>query len=1231
MAGERDGKQDLERVGEPDGERDGEEDSALLDSLQLPQESVKEWQARRRFLAQNLERFRGDDLDRLVSLSMVWVNHIFLGCRYNSELMKKVTEMAKGIEVDQGPKFNVLGQPISALKRPAEEPASGGGGGNSEPSDSATSEKRARLASVESATGGAGTDGEKSTAAPQATYRPRFEPIQFVRSQKPAGAGPSNHVGDDGGCKPGVGNVGDGFGGNSGGAGGGGGGVGGSVRGVGAQQSSVNSTSDLRSQLENQLQEHLQAMVQAQLQVHQSGTGNKAAAENQAQAEERLRAQFEKMVETQLRTDPSGVGLLVSILQGAVTQGQTQPQQQPPQLQQQKQHGTTSAASPPKPSAAAGSEQGTVQKSSALSDYAAQLQADYRQRFKPAGTTGASPRMQQPRPGGSRGPTLPLSLSLLQQQQQQALKQQQQQQHQALKQQQALHLQALKQQQQQLQQALKQQPQQQAVKQEPQQQPLDQEQQQLQQALKQQQQQQAVKQQQQQQQAVKQEPQQLQQALKQQQQQQAVKQEPQQLQQALKQQQQQALKQQQQQAVKQEPQQQAVNLRQSPFSSSIIAGKQAIFTRLHKVVTLMLKKEGGFRNDLNFSKLLTAATQASRCNPEYTYVEMSRLAPADLPAGQHLSTQGYACELRCSHVYLATGFWVGKNGARDRATQRALSLFLRDSVYVQQFVRRRSSVLLQRGKNGANSGLGSAEDDSVMHDLVLNDRAEPPRTDVLPALTDSLGDPTQDSWNAVAVTSPAPPAAPVKAAPVKAAPVVKQPLLSQPPKQQQAQSQSPFDKIKIQPRQIIFTRLHKVVKRILHEEGGFRSELNFSKLFTAAAQESGCNPEYTYVELSRLAPADLPKDRQLPTQGYACELRCRLIYLATGYSGSKNGARDRATQRALSLFLRDSVHVQQVTRHRSSILLRRGGNNGAAPSANPGFGSVEHDAAMHDLVLNDRSEPARPDLPPALSDPFCDPAPKTRNVPAAAAPPKQLTMHQQRCGGQWHGRGSTLREFVVLDNADNPVCVLNNSAQFNRTDVEFRFEPLQMDSSGVFHWCCSLYIGGDFVTSAVGPKKAVKQTVAEQGLEFLRQTRPTITPTANGNAGNVAQGPTVSRRDIMRRGGGERLSEDNVGSQLMRKMGWTGGGIGAAGREGISEPITDELTFSSELTLDERKCVHLVAARYNLRSKSYWRDGRRHLVLRRRMHRDDIMRELERDGQVGRYILHQPGPTMKHS
>uniref|UniRef100_S4RSV9 XRN2-binding (XTBD) domain-containing protein n=1 Tax=Petromyzon marinus TaxID=7757 RepID=S4RSV9_PETMA len=373
-----------------------------LDSLKLPQESGKEWQARRRFLAQNLERFRGDDLDRLVSLSMVWANHIFLGCRYNSELMKKVTEMAKGIEVDQGPRFNVL-------------------------------EKKARLASVESPTG-AGTDGEKATAAPQATYRPRFEPIQFVRS------------------------------------------------------SSVNSTSDLRSQLESQLQEHLQAMVQAQLQVHQSGTGNKAAAENQ---------------DSIYRRDCRSIGRV------------------------------------------SGMPQPSVHLSAAVSNHNNKKSQEYDRSFA-SETIGCSSGGRE-RAGSGSKPAPPGRRPECSNRGQAAVEGP------------LCHYPSV-----------------------------------------------------------------------------------------------------------------------AIYSSQIDA----------KVVTLMLKKEGGFRNDLNFSKLLTAATQASRCNPEYTYVEMSRLAPSDLPAGQHLSTQGYACEVRCSHVYLATGFWVGKNGARDRATQRALSLFLQDSVHVQQFVRR---------------------------------------------------------------------------------------------------------------------------------------------------------------------------------------------------------------------------------------------------------------------------------------------------------------------------------------------------------------------------------------------------------------------------------------------------------------------------------------------------------------------------------------------------------------
>lgn len=53
-------------------------------------ETSKQWGARREFILRNMEKFPGvkpgasssdSGLDRLLSLSMVWTNHVFLGCR----------------------------------------------------------------------------------------------------------------------------------------------------------------------------------------------------------------------------------------------------------------------------------------------------------------------------------------------------------------------------------------------------------------------------------------------------------------------------------------------------------------------------------------------------------------------------------------------------------------------------------------------------------------------------------------------------------------------------------------------------------------------------------------------------------------------------------------------------------------------------------------------------------------------------------------------------------------------------------------------------------------------------------------------------------------------------------------------------------------------------------------------------------------------------------------------
>lgn len=59
-----------------------------VDTLRTYCESSKQWVARREFILRNMEAFPtvepgvpSSSLDRLLSLSMVWANHVFLGCR----------------------------------------------------------------------------------------------------------------------------------------------------------------------------------------------------------------------------------------------------------------------------------------------------------------------------------------------------------------------------------------------------------------------------------------------------------------------------------------------------------------------------------------------------------------------------------------------------------------------------------------------------------------------------------------------------------------------------------------------------------------------------------------------------------------------------------------------------------------------------------------------------------------------------------------------------------------------------------------------------------------------------------------------------------------------------------------------------------------------------------------------------------------------------------------------
>ncbi|CAL8279764.1 unnamed protein product [Arctogadus glacialis] len=68
-------------------------------------ETNKQWDARREFVLRNINEFEEAQIDQLLALSMVWANNVFMGCRYNTELLDKVNEMADGIVVEDAPVF----------------------------------------------------------------------------------------------------------------------------------------------------------------------------------------------------------------------------------------------------------------------------------------------------------------------------------------------------------------------------------------------------------------------------------------------------------------------------------------------------------------------------------------------------------------------------------------------------------------------------------------------------------------------------------------------------------------------------------------------------------------------------------------------------------------------------------------------------------------------------------------------------------------------------------------------------------------------------------------------------------------------------------------------------------------------------------------------------------------------------------------------------------------------
>ncbi|KAK0681642.1 CARF protein, partial [Pygoscelis papua] len=93
---------------------------AWAEALRGACEPEHHWRHRREFLLRNVGEppaAGSAQLQRLVSLSMVWANHVFLGCRYPPQVMEKALEMAEGIQVTGAPVRTTRDELVAKVKK----------------------------------------------------------------------------------------------------------------------------------------------------------------------------------------------------------------------------------------------------------------------------------------------------------------------------------------------------------------------------------------------------------------------------------------------------------------------------------------------------------------------------------------------------------------------------------------------------------------------------------------------------------------------------------------------------------------------------------------------------------------------------------------------------------------------------------------------------------------------------------------------------------------------------------------------------------------------------------------------------------------------------------------------------------------------------------------------------------------------------------------------------------
>ena len=179
----------------------------------------------------------------------------------------------------------------------------------------------------------------------------------------------------------------------------------------------------------------------------------------------------------------------------------------------------------------------------------------------------------------------------------------------------------------------------------------------------------------------------------------------------------------------------------------------------------------------------------------------------------------------------------------------------------------------------------------------------------------------------------------------------------------------------------------------------------------------------------------------------------------------------------------------------------------------------------------------------------------------------------------------------------------------------------------------SFYIGGRLIADGSSlVKKDAKRKCAEKAMERLRESQRVVYKDEinHDKVTEIDKGNLVKESYMA----APKISDDNLGNRLLKKMGWDGSSGVGKNADGISEPVfvdgvenragfghqfvdrsvrkssvegtlldflrdtmKKEIKFSTDLTKEDRALVHRLCQKYHLKHKSFGKNEDRYLVV----------------------------------